>query len=363
MGKRLEQLREIVCIDHNVSDPLNHRRRILIASSLIMSSIALAVAMIILFVQYRQDVKQKRNQLLASVTLHSEFIAAIARFDQVNSQKDHPQGARAATLSQILDAHHQISRNDYPGLGETGEFVLGERRNNSISFLLDWRHSGQGSSRSVAWTSENAEPMRLALSGRSGTVIALDYRGEPVLAAPDWVLIAVPFRHSSIAGRLASTNFRMSSDAPDQPSSRAVRYSSIIVDVPLSSTSSLVAARYSTNAFSSSGISTVPKASTSNGSPMSGSMLIRCMRYMNGAANNASRIINGMATLGLSRNNSKRTLRDGSFGISGCVSFIALSRVMSSRDGWSCSARVSRPRRNLDRRSPPNIPETFGQPM
>jgi hypothetical protein len=105
------------------------------------------------------------------------LIEAIARFDAKYSN-DYPNGARAATLSQIVDAYHH-----YRGFGKTGEFTLSRRDGDDIVFLLRHRHSDLRTPKSVPFNSGLAEPMALALSGQSGTIIGLDYRGETVLAA------------------------------------------------------------------------------------------------------------------------------------------------------------------------------------
>jgi len=77
-----------------------------------------------------------------------------------------------ATLSQVIDAHKQ-----YKGFGETGEFTLAKRQGDNIVFILDQRHSGLQNLKTIPFNSKLAEPMRLALSGQSGTIVGLDYRG------------------------------------------------------------------------------------------------------------------------------------------------------------------------------------------
>ena len=52
-----------------------------------------------------------------------------------------------------------------------------------IVFLLRHRHSELDQPEPVPFESELAEPMRPALSGKSGTMVGLDYRGVKVLAA------------------------------------------------------------------------------------------------------------------------------------------------------------------------------------
>jgi hypothetical protein len=63
------------------------------------------------------------------------------------------------------------------------EFTLAERRGDSIIFLLRHRHGDLKQPKPVDFDSNLAEPMRRALSGGSGTLIGVDYRGELVLAA------------------------------------------------------------------------------------------------------------------------------------------------------------------------------------
>jgi PAS domain S-box-containing protein len=81
-------------------------------------------------------------------------------------------------LSQITDAHKH-----YKGFGQTGEFTLARREGDNIVFLLRHRHYDLDKPKPIALDSKLAEPMRRALSGLSGTVVGLDYRGVTVLAA------------------------------------------------------------------------------------------------------------------------------------------------------------------------------------
>lgn len=107
---------------------------------------------------------------------------AVARFDKMYSDKDVEGGAFAATLSQIIEAHNQ-----FPGLGETGEYILGKLSGDSIVFLLRHRHVHTDNLPPVSISSEFAGPMRRALAGESGIVVDYDYRGVKVLAAFEYV--------------------------------------------------------------------------------------------------------------------------------------------------------------------------------
>ncbi len=156
-----------------------HRRRILGVSILTMSVIALVVSCTVLHFLYRAALDQRRTSLTETAESQARLIEAVARFDRLYSQEDHQEGAAAATISQIVDAHDTFS-----GIEETGEFTLAQLVGNEMVFLLKWRHAEGDQERRIPFTgSTRAEPMRRALSGESGTVVGLDYRGVTVMAA------------------------------------------------------------------------------------------------------------------------------------------------------------------------------------
>jgi len=126
---------------------------------------------------YQTALNEGKARLEETAKSQARLIEAIARFDALYS-KDYPKGPREATLSQIVDAH-----NHYTGFGETGEFTLSKREDDNIVFLLSHRHYDLKNPKPVPFKSKLAEPMRLALSGQSGTIIGIDYRGTKVLAA------------------------------------------------------------------------------------------------------------------------------------------------------------------------------------
>lgn len=156
----------------------------LILLTLIMAGVAFAAATISVWVLYQAALKQERARLAEIAQSQARLIEAVARFDAIHSQSDHPQGAAAATLSQVIDAHES-----YRGFGETGEFTLARRDRDGIVFLLSHRHYDFDTPLPVSWTSDIAEPMRLALEGKSGTLIGRDYRGVIVLAAHEPVAV------------------------------------------------------------------------------------------------------------------------------------------------------------------------------
>jgi PAS domain S-box-containing protein len=155
---------------------MSEKRRILLLA-FIMAGACIAVAGTVIIMLYRVSFHEQREVLVAMAKSQARFIEAIAQFnDKFGS--DHPGGFEDATLDQIIEAHRQ-----HKGIGETGEFTLAKREGNNIVFLLRHRHYDTDKPKPVRMDSKLAEPMRLALSGLSGTVIGFDYRGERVLAA------------------------------------------------------------------------------------------------------------------------------------------------------------------------------------
>jgi len=151
---------------------------------LIMAAATLVVSAISIFSLYSTGMEQHRLRLVETVKSQARFFEAIANFDSQHSDDDHPQGARAATLDQVATAHRQLG-----GLGETGEFALARRDGAQIAFVLSRRHTQSQKPRPIPFDGEWAEPMRQALSGKSGILTGLDYRGVEVLAAYEPVSI------------------------------------------------------------------------------------------------------------------------------------------------------------------------------
>ena len=144
----------------------------------IMTVIVLFVGSMTFYELYHVAITEERAWLANTAKSQARLMEAVARFDAKYSIEDHPDGALAATLSQIRDAHER-----YKGFGKTGEFTLAKREGEKMVFLLKHRHHVHEKHKPILINSDLAEPMRRALSGRSGTMIGLDYRGVTVIAA------------------------------------------------------------------------------------------------------------------------------------------------------------------------------------
>jgi PAS domain S-box-containing protein len=150
----------------------------------IMTAIVLSVGLITFYELYLAAIKEERAWLENTAKSQARLIEAVARFDAKFSTEDNFEGAVAATLSQIEEAHE-----NFIGFGETGEFTLARKEGDKIVFLLELRHKPYIEEDTIPFDSSLDEPMRRALLGRSGTVIGPDYRGETVLAAYEPVAV------------------------------------------------------------------------------------------------------------------------------------------------------------------------------
>lgn len=121
---------------------------------------------------------QHRLRLVETVQSQARLIEAIAQFDHANNNVDGSVDWQANTLKQIANAHSQ-----FKGFGKTGEYTLARRQGDEIVFELTHRHFDLDKPKSIPFAGKWAEPMRLALTGQSGVMIGLDYRGINTLAA------------------------------------------------------------------------------------------------------------------------------------------------------------------------------------
>ncbi|WP_028580330.1 hypothetical protein [Desulfogranum japonicum] len=155
---------------------MNPKKRVLLLIT-IMSFLVIVTTMTSIGILYRTAIKEETIRLSETAKSQARLIEAVANFDKKYSNA-YPLGPKQATLQQIKNAH-----SNYQGFGITGEFTLAEKQKQQIVFLLNHRHYDLDNPKPVPWKSTFAEPMRLALSGKSGVVIGLDYRGETVIAA------------------------------------------------------------------------------------------------------------------------------------------------------------------------------------
>lgn len=159
----------------------DYQRVLLLVS--VLSAVAISIGISAIYILYRTSFQEQGLRLVETVQSQARLLEAVARFDSLYN-RDYPGGSIQATLTQIQDAHSR-----YRGFGKTSEFTLAQLKGDKIVFHLRHRHTALDTPEPVAWDSDLAEPMRRALSGLSGTVVALDYRAKKVLAAHEPVSI------------------------------------------------------------------------------------------------------------------------------------------------------------------------------
>ncbi len=169
------------------------RRRILATAALVLVCLAVTLTVTQTALLYRSALSEKRSDLRALAQREAQVIEATFEHNSLgHSPAEHVQTASVMsclTCSSKIVLIAQVLRhggNLRSGTGEGIEFVIGYREGDAIHFLLPRQHAlheDTNEPMDVPWESERAEPMRLALTGQSGTIEAKDYRGETVLAA------------------------------------------------------------------------------------------------------------------------------------------------------------------------------------
>ena len=128
-------------------------------------------------VHYRTAFEQERAHLIQTAEDQAHIMDAVARFDQTHTVGELG-ASEAATISQIRTAF-----SHYPVGGAIAEITVAQRRGDRIVYLVTHGHMAVDRVEPIPFDSKLAEPMRRALSGESGSMIGLDYRGVQVLAA------------------------------------------------------------------------------------------------------------------------------------------------------------------------------------
>lgn len=155
----------------------------------IMSTIVMAVVTLTLYFMYQTAMSETKSRLVETAQSQARFFESVIDYDARHGQTHGHTSLETfeISLGQFKDAHAR-----YKGFGETGEFTLATQKSSEIVFLLRHRHYDLNHPKPVAMDTKLAEPMRRALSGQSGTVVGLDYRGEMVVAAHEPVSGPIP---------------------------------------------------------------------------------------------------------------------------------------------------------------------------
>jgi len=130
----------------------------------ILAAITIFVTAVSIFSLYRTSLAGQRERLVESAQSQARLMEAMARFDAFHAAHDLDRSPFEASISQIVDAHE-----NFEGFGQSGEFTLARKEGDQIVFLLSHRHADMDDLKPVALAEKNAEPMRRALRGESGS--------------------------------------------------------------------------------------------------------------------------------------------------------------------------------------------------
>jgi signal transduction histidine kinase len=155
----------------------------------IMAAVTLLVASVIIGSLYFVALDAQRAHLVQTAKSQARLIESVVRYDTEEAGMGDVGATFKDTLVQIREAYE-----NYEGFGSTGEFTIGKLQGDNIVFVLRHRQVEMEKPMPVSMNSTLAEPMRRALKGESGDVVALDYDGKYVLAAYepiDWDVFTV----------------------------------------------------------------------------------------------------------------------------------------------------------------------------
>ncbi len=179
-------------IETFASNKIGHTPYYLIA---LLTVNMLIVAIVSIGLLYNIGFERQKNRLIDLVETQSVMINIVARQAYIGHDL-HPSDTLMRSTAANFIRQINTTFPLYGAIGKTGEFTLGQRNDGTIGFILKQRYFDEKNQMDIPWNSTYAEPMRRALSGKSGVDVMLDYRGASVLAAykpiPDlgWGLVA-----------------------------------------------------------------------------------------------------------------------------------------------------------------------------
>ncbi len=158
---------------------LQQKRRIILLA-MIMVILVGAMSLISTRLLYNTSLNEQRNRLSELVKSQAGMIQELSHLStELDLIKDTDNDFETL-LSHLVRAH-----NKFITASDTGELSVGLKVGNQIQFLIlnGERPTAHQKFAFVPFGSSNSAPMQLALSGKSGSLIDFDYKGQEVLAA------------------------------------------------------------------------------------------------------------------------------------------------------------------------------------
>ncbi len=151
------------------------RRRYIVGAMVLLALVAGLVAFSAISFLQHAAMNAQRARLTEQARAEAQFILAIARNEQSEGRDLAP-----ATDEALQQANEALEA--YRPAAATGDVQVAKLEGDLVVFLV-WQRFGEGLPSPVRVGGSLAVPMQRALSGESGTMIGLDYRGVSVLAA------------------------------------------------------------------------------------------------------------------------------------------------------------------------------------
>jgi len=164
----------------------------------LMAIVAMVVGSSTLFILYNAAYKQQKQRLIEISQIQARILEEMIRGNLENGASRQSDSINKV-ITQLRSAY-----NRFEGIGSTGELALAKLQGDNIEFLFVGRQKDTTQATTVPQDSTLAEPMRLALAGQSGVVIAQDYSGETVLAAYE----PIGQLHLGIVAKIDMAEFR-----------------------------------------------------------------------------------------------------------------------------------------------------------
>ena len=162
----------MVIDDVNRKDSREHAA--LYTLTTVMVLVALSVVGITLLILYETAFQEAENRLLESAQSHARLIKSISNFS-TKYGSSFPGTEEDALLLQLKEGLITTS--------STSELVIGQQKDDTIVFIARQRAASTHNNFFIPANALLAAPMRLALSGKTGVIVGLDYRNQLVLAA------------------------------------------------------------------------------------------------------------------------------------------------------------------------------------
>ena len=147
-----------------------NQKLLLLIITFIISSFLIAV--ISLLIVHKQYIYRLNQNLYDVVTGEKSLILSLYSH---NKDKDTILSfLNSANLNQLI-------------LGQTGEFVIARQNKDSITFLFFANTSKHKLNLPGSQSTKKASPIKFALSGKSGIIKSIDYKGNEVYASYTWI--------------------------------------------------------------------------------------------------------------------------------------------------------------------------------